>query len=481
MHPSWAISLTEGTSVLASSPSELVIEHGLTRFVLRANPSTQGALVRLAWPGEKLSDALGRLSSSDPQALARYFHDLRRLAGRRWLEVHAYDGRIPLATLTPDPRRFLDHEDTGLGLWTLSRFAHLRRAEGAMIFETPLAASRVVVHDPRVAALACALSQPIRVPQLAGQATGLAAESVESLVAMFFSAGLLTSVDETGQTAEDRQSSLLSWEFHDLVFHARSRQGRHAAPSGNSYRFLGRLPQPPAIKPAAEEGIMLVRPDLEELALRDPPLVRVMESRRSIREYDPQPICLDQLAEFLYRVARVRHCYDFQAATPQGPIAIHLTSRPYPTGGALYALEVYAAVRRCEGLPTGLYHYDPLGHRLEPLCGWTPAVQRLSDQAGLAMGQPRDCVPVLLVLAARFQRVSWKYASLAYSLILKDAGVMMQTMYLAAEAMQLAPCAIGVGDSDLFASALGSDYYAETSVGEFALGLRKAMPVEGRV
>jgi SagB-type dehydrogenase family enzyme len=59
---------------------------------------------------------------------------------------------------------------------------------------------------------------------------------------------------------------------------------------------------------------------------------------------------------------------------------------------------------------------------------------------------------------------------MAYALILKHVGVLYQTMYLAATAMSLAPCGIGCGDSDLFARAAGTDYYAETSVGEFLLG-----------
>jgi hypothetical protein len=49
-------------------------------------------------------------------------------------------------------------------------------------------------------------------------------------------------------------------------------------------------------------------------------------------------------------------------------------------------------------------------------------------------------------------------------------GVVFQTMYLAATAMGLDPCAIGGGDADLFARAAGTDYCAETSVGEFLLG-----------
>jgi hypothetical protein len=43
-------------------------------------------------------------------------------------------------------------------------------------------------------------------------------------------------------------------------------------------------------------------------------------------------------------------------------------------------------------------------------------------------------------------------------------------MYLVATAMGLAPCGVGGGDSDSFAWAAGTDYFAETSVGEFLLG-----------
>jgi SagB-type dehydrogenase family enzyme len=74
------------------------------------------------------------------------------------------------------------------------------------------------------------------------------------------------------------------------------------------------------------------------------------------------------------------------------------------------------------------------------------------------------------VLGARFGRVMWKYESMAYAAILKDVGAFYQTAYLVATAMSLACCALGAGDSDLFAAAAGLDYLEETSVGEMALG-----------
>jgi hypothetical protein len=59
----------------------------------------------------------------------------------------------------------------------------------------------------------------------------------------------------------------------------------------------------------------------------------------------------------------------------------------------------------------------------------------------------------------------------------RSSGVLFQTMYLAATAMGLGPCAVGCGDADLFARAAGTDYCVETSVGEFLLGSQRHGPM----
>ena len=66
--------------------------------------------------------------------------------------------------------------------------------------------------------------------------------------------------------------------------------------------------------------------------------------------------------------------------------------------------------------------------------------------------------------------MSWKYSAIAYSLILKDVGVLLQTLYLTATDMNLGGCAIGTGNIELFARMTGQDFHAEGPVGQFALG-----------
>ncbi len=262
-----------------------------------------------------------------------------------------------------------------------------------------------------------------------------------------------------------------SWEFHDLVFHARSRRGRSDLPFGATYRLAGLVEPPPPVRTVPEgPSIRLPRPDPARLDREDPPLFRVVEARRSERSYGDHPIDLERLGEFFFRVARVRDEQVFTLDTPAGPVPMAMAARPYPSGGALYELEFYAAVGACEGLEPGLYYYEPRGHTLVAVRSLTPDVESLLCDGAESAGIPRETVQVLLILTARVPRLSWKYAAMAYALVLKHVGVVFQNMYLAATAMGLAPCALGGGDSDLFARASGVDYYAETSVGEFLLG-----------
>ncbi|MDX3229031.1 hypothetical protein [Streptomyces sp. ME19-01-6] len=52
------------------------------------------------------------------------------------------------------------------------------------------------------------------------------------------------------------------------------------------------------------------------------------------------------MGELLYRAARVRKVLD---ARPEDDRPYAVTSRPYPSAGSAYELELYAAVHRCHG------------------------------------------------------------------------------------------------------------------------------------
>jgi len=337
------------------------------------------------------------------------------------------------------------------------------------VLESPLCHARVRLLDPRVAALLVRLSQPESIDDLLRTDPSALNGFLKPAVALFVTEGFVAPVAETGEAEVDDTHALRQWEFHDLLFHTRSRLGRHSNPVGGTFRFYGELEPLPAVKaPMSQIKLPLVRPNLMRISLQDMPLTTALEYRASVRSYGPSPITLSQIGEFLFRVARIR-----QRTTVSG--VLEVTNRPYPNGGASYELELYPIVDRCDGLLPGFYHYDPQEHALEPLSKPNALTEQFLRDAWVFSGQSAR-PEILIMVAARFGRVSWKYASIAYATILKNVGALYQTMYLVATAMKLAPCALGAGDSDRFSQLLGEDYYGETAVGEFMLGNLPAGP-----
>ena len=143
--------------------------------------------------------------------------------------------------------------------------------------------------------------------------------------------------------------------------------------------------------------------------------------------------------------------------------------RPYPSAGAGYELELYLAVNSCEGLPRGFYHYDAGSHALAAIDVAGNMLDASLVAAASAMGVETP-PQILITIAARFGRISWKYSSLAYSLILRDAGVLLQTFYLMAMDLDLGGCAVGIANIDLFARMTGIEFHVEGPVGQFVLG-----------
>ncbi len=469
------LSLREGAHLADEGEGQVVIRaEGAGVRLRRVTPAVRDALHRVGNGGAFEDELAERIEQRDgTSGLRSFYYYLQHLSRRGLLMRSAFGCDGPLATLVPasDSFYYQGRRTTPDQSYVLSRFAYLHTLDGQMLLESPLAHAHVRLHDARTAALLHALARPRRASELAESAPALSSDDALLVLDLLLNADMIGDADEAGFSATDHSTALRTWEFHDLLFHARSRKGRHMNPVGGTFRLAGRLAPPPALKPVpAREDVGLHRPDLDQLVQHDPPFAHVVESRRSIREYAERPITARQLGEFLYRVGRVKECAETELATPHGPVRLELASRPYPAGGALYELELYVAVNACDGLAPGLYYHEPLAHRLARLSGRTEALEQLLRDAAAASGIPADRLQLLLVVAARFPRVAWKYASMAYALILKNVGVLYQTMYLAATAMNLAPCAIGCGDSDLFARAAGTDYYAESSVGEFLLG-----------
>lgn len=378
-------------------------------------------------------------------------------------------------TLVPSSPRYQFHafDLSPTQRYCLSRFAYWRRSGTRMILASPLGHAQIVICGPHAAAWLTTLAQPVTYDSFSEGETAVSPETAAALFTLLLQAGALTRVDESGTTAEDQDQALRQWSFPDLLFHTQTRLGRTLGGYGRTYPFLGKAQPLTAVKPhVPAPAISLYRPDIDQLAVADVPFTRVLEQRKSQRAYGQEPITDKQLGEFLFRTARVKQLTEEKPETPaneeQG-MTYPLSKRPYPSGGATYPLELYITVDRCQNIEPGFYHYCPLEHRLYQLCARDEKVDAL-----LARGRPNPYAKhnpqVLITLAARFQRIAWKYEAIPYALLLKECGILSMSMHLVATAMGLAGCMVGVGEADLFVELAKTDYYAETCVGEFALG-----------
>jgi SagB-type dehydrogenase family enzyme len=427
-------------------------------------PGTRRALLEL---GRRAAtwERLRELSAGEPAE--RLLLEVNRLLARSLATLRLADA--PGGLVTASPQGPLARIELPLPAARypvrLSRFAALRRQGEVLVVDSPLGSFLVALCRPAAARLVTDCVTARTGDELA--ATLLDPPALDAAVRLLTVTGVLVPVGPDGRAAEDDDPGLRQREPHDVQFHARSRAGLTAAPLGGTFRFAGDLPAPPVLRRHGGGGIVpLPRPAAEPAG---PGLWEVVRARRSIREHDDEaPVTVEQLGEFLHRVARSDRTIE---ADPARGRPYGMSDRPYPSGGKVYDLELYLAVRACGGLPPGLYHYRPDGHALERLPAPVALRRRLLlDAARAAGGVPEP--QVLIVLASRFHRLSWKYEGISYAVALKNAGVLVELMYLAATALGLAPCALGLGDSAVFSQAVGVPVTEESSVAEFMLGSR---------
>jgi SagB-type dehydrogenase family enzyme len=356
----------------------------------------------------------------------------------------------------------------------LSAFAQLRTDGNEYRLESPLSLHKVLLHRAEAVWLISSLARPVAASESASTwpyLDSLAADALAYLAAIGMVVG----------TNDVEDASLLGWSAVDLMFHTRCNRGRHDDAMGITYP-MGQdgSPEPVTQPRRAGQGILLHRPTWESLAAADPPLGVVMEGRRSVRTYSAEPVTIEELGDLLYRAARVRSLIAPGSGEyePDGDLARdpRLSDRPYPGGGACYELELYVTVGHCVGISSGVYHYDPVGHRLEPVNSDRKTVDDLLCDAGLAAAMQTP-PPVLITMTARYRRLSWKYEGIAYATVQKDVGVLLQNLYLVCTAMRLAPCALGSVNLDRTANAFGTDWRLEPSVGQFILGRAPDTPL----
>lgn len=161
-------------------------------------------------------------------------------------------------------------------------------------------------------------------------------------------------------------------------------------------------------------------------------LIRILQGRRTIRAFTPQPLWLAEVAQLLWAAQGI--------TSPEG-------LRTAPSAGALYPLELHLVAGDVEGLSPGHYRYAPAQHALK-------AVQGGDIRHGLAKAAlNQDWVaeaPAVVVVTAIDSRTTGKYGNRGIRYVHMEVGHASQNLVLQAVALGLGGAVVGAfDDADL--------------------------------
>ncbi len=151
----------------------------------------------------------------------------------------------------------------------------------------------------------------------------------------------------------------------------------------------------------------------------------------------------------------------------------YLALRAAASAGALYPVYVFLAPREVEGLPSGLYCYDVLSHRVHQV-GKGPSAAQV--RATLPPKEKGQRPALYLVLTANFDNTKIKYNVRHYRYVLLDAGHVVENVMLEAAAHGLGVRLLAHFDDSRLSQALGVDGWSEAPLAVLALETTGSVP-----
>jgi SagB-type dehydrogenase family enzyme len=176
-----------------------------------------------------------------------------------------------------------------------------------------------------------------------------------------------------------------------------------------------------------------------------------LTERRSVRDFTDVSMSLMDLSQLLWASQGVTE-------KTEEPPEVWTGSqwmgglRTAPSAGGLYPLELYVVAGNVSGLDAGLYRYVPLEHSLER----AESGDLRGALGDAALGQRAIYeAPVVLVIAAIFERTAVKYGARAERYVHIEVGAAAENAFLQAEALGLGALFIGAFNDKAVKEALG--------------------------
>lgn len=209
-----------------------------------------------------------------------------------------------------------------------------------------------------------------------------------------------------------RDNHPIAWAYHDGTVRAHYNMHGLAAPT---YEV-----------PPFKEDSGLETKDLPAPVLPANGFDTTVRARLSCRQFRVEPVSLQALSTLLFAGYGILDSIDLDG---------EFMERPVPSGGALYPLELYVLAQNIAALTGGVWHYVPLGHRLELVHPY-PLPRLFTAEMFLGQSYLADCAAIVMITSIA-ERSMWKYEDRGYRYILLEAGHVAQNLNLCATAMGL--------------------------------------------
>ncbi len=186
------------------------------------------------------------------------------------------------------------------------------------------------------------------------------------------------------------------------------------------------------------EETMVELPDPDKAG--DLSLEESISERRSIRNYQDNPLTLKEISQILWSAQGITDpASDFRAA---------------PSAGALYPLSLYLSINNVENLDPGLYEYIVDDHELK--LKLDKSVKDEIYNVALQQTSIKES-SVIFIIAADYEITERKYRDRAQRYVHMEAGHAGQNIYLQTTALDLGTVAIGAFHDDGLKEILGID------------------------
>lgn len=194
-------------------------------------------------------------------------------------------------------------------------------------------------------------------------------------------------------------------------------------------------------------------------------LETTLSNRKSSRIFDVKEfLSLQELSTILYYGAGIKNNDGIQGKDSREER--NKTRRFYPSGGARYPLEIYAAIKRVSGVTPGIYHYSVARHSLERLLG-KKHLKESDDTLGYPWAKDAS---VVFIVTAVWDRNFIKYHDFGYNIILIETGHMVQNLLLVSESLGMHYCPLAGFNNQKMNVLLDIDGEDESSLYIIAIG-----------